>query len=351
MFREFRFDPLRRRALILLPSLDGENPGAPGGGGGAAPAASAQANSAGSGTSGGPSAAPGPSSVPSSAPTPAPSVPSALPGQSDAPDELSFDPSFLGGIFDAGGAPPASAEAPPPAAPQPAVPPAQAPAAPPQPQVPPVESAPAQPAASGPQGERRQPLSYAEPGNLAQALVQYEAQAIDHIAATMYALSQEEVTALDNDVVATIPKLFAKAHVKLQQQFLTMLQQSVPLMTQQLLTGMQASAKNEQKFFSRWKGHLDPSQHRDAVLRFVKAYRAAHPNVPTEQMIEEVGPMVIQALKIPYSGAPQHPLAPNGQRPPQPPPFQPSHGMAPAASPNAVPPEGSEYMVLGMTGD
>ena len=187
---------------------------------------------AGSGTS----TAPTPSSdLPETAPTPAPSPSSApaatpsgdsplaptpkstpTPESSPSPD-LGFDYSS---IFEG----PSPVVVPVQPAVQPGTPPAVATSAEPSPTppaaVPAVEPKDAQttegqqgsppagalapPSGQGPQYNPADPLS------LARALQENEAEAIEHVAKTMFALSPEDIGALEADVAGTVPKLLAK---------------------------------------------------------------------------------------------------------------------------------------------
>ena len=111
----------------------------------------------------------------------------------------------FGSLF---GEEPLAAATPPPVVPQ--VPPAVPPQVPqPQGQVAPQEVV-AQPP-PGPQGAPPPPtLSPAEPQRIAEALLQNEPAILDHVAKTIFALSPEDVEALETNAVEVIPKLMAR---------------------------------------------------------------------------------------------------------------------------------------------
>jgi hypothetical protein len=170
-------------------------------------------------------------------------------------------------------------------------------------------------------------------------LAQYEAQAMDLVANQLFQLSPDEKEALEQDVIGTVPKLLAKVFVKSQQNVLTQLGRMIPVMMQRHLEAVQRNVGNEKKFYSRWPD-IKSDKHGDSVRKYAAVYRQMHPQASLEQMIEDLGPMIMMANKIvPSVGAPaasggQPRGAPNG-RSPQPSPFVPA-GAGPVAASRPV---------------
>lgn len=363
---------------LLLRSPGGDEGGAPGGsspssGGGSsgssgAPSSSpsgAPASSPSSGSSSSP--APG-SSPPSAAPSPAPAQqsrsaesapppsspppgPTSLPDGSDdgAGDPFNFDTIFT--VRD-----PLTELT----QPEPAAPATQQPQQPPQPAAPeaPPQVAPAAPTAASQapppavQSTQSPPsVVLSDPESLSTALRQNEAAAIEHIAQNAFALSQQEIEALEADVVGTLPKLMAKVMVKTQQSFFSNLGKIVPAMLQAHNQSATRVKEAEDQFFGAWPDLAKPEL-KDVVARTAKAFRMANPQMPREQMIKEVGIIVSHMAGVPLrqqNAQPgTQPAAPaaNGHRPVQPSPWVPA-GAAPAAGGTVE--EGSPWDILGQS--
>lgn len=306
---------------------------------GGAPAPSSGTSSTSSSTSSSPAATP---STPAPASTPASTSPaSPSPSSSPAtpaveapspPSTFNFDEIFqideAPAAVVAPASPPVSAV---PAAPESVVvkPPVAAEAPQPvvQPQTPPQTPAAAE---SRPQGGSPPP-SPADPASLARMLVENKQAAIDHLAASTFALTSAEIEALETDAVGTIPKLLSRAVVETQAMTLQHLARSVPLMIQNYLKVSQANSENESAFYSKWPS-IKPAEHGELVKRVAQTYRQANPSIPMEQMITDVGTIVMQLAKLQPSAA-AHPG--NGSRPPQSSPFVPASGGT-AAAPQPV---------------
>lgn len=196
-------------------------------------------------------------------------------------------------------------------------------------------------ATPSPQGESPPP-SPADPASMARLLVTNEQAAIDYMAANEFALSAAEIEALETDAVGMIPKLLARAVVRSQAMTLQHLARSVPAMFQQFLTTMKATSEGEGAFYARWPSLKSPT-HGELIKRVAQTYRIANPTVPREQMIEEVGAMVMQLAKLPQ---PQVAATSNGSRPPQPSPFVPA-GAGSVTAPQPV--EEGSWSILDPT--
>lgn len=297
-----------------------------GAGGGAPPSSpSTPGSSPGSGSNSGGSVSPNNSGA---SPTPAtPTIPSpggAAPASSrhaggvePTPDVLDFNSIFEGpqdappsspaGTAAPAATPPTPAPAAPPKAvapePAPPVPPVVPPAQPPAAAPPPAEVQPGAPASGQPPpAQAAVPASEPvldpyDPGQLGARLSQQEGPAIEHVASTMFKLTQEEVEALEADVVGTVPKLLAKAFVKSQQATLGQLARMMPVMIQRQTEALRQNAQHEAKFFSRWPD-IKADQHGEIVRRYASVFRQMHPQATADEMIEQLGPMVMMSAKI-----------------------------------------------------
>jgi hypothetical protein len=115
-------------------------------------------------------------------------------------------------------------------------------------------------------------------------------------------------------------------------------------MTQQMTSQRESTQKRQAAFYSKWPD-LNPDKHGEIVNRYARIYRDANPSATFDQMVEDLGPMVMVAAKV-VPGASQA-AAPNGAgsngkgRPPSP--FKPAVG-GPASPPK--PPEVNEWAGL-----
>lgn len=255
-----------------------------------------------------------PSSAPSSSPASEPSggspgpssqtpAPAAAPGGSEA---SSFD--FLNSVFDAPtpsaspspapdapaqvapGAPPAQAQPPQVAPPQPVAPAAQ----PAQPSAQPA----AQPGPSQQQPAISPPFDPSDPVSLARGLVENYDAAVEHLATSVFAMTPQELEALETNVGGEVPRLLAKAVVFMQTQNLTQLGRLIPLMMQKHSTVQQAHTKNVDAFYAAWPS-IDKAKHADKVREIAMTFRQLNPEVPTAQMIETIGPFILMQLGLP----------------------------------------------------
>jgi hypothetical protein len=315
---------LRRWSPVLAP--EGAGGGGSSGASASPPASTSPSSSQGSGPS-----SPTPSGTPSTPATAAPAPSGDAPA--DGGDGMDFA-SFLDGTAVGGEAPDTGTptdlgvqrvEA---APGTPPVPPAATPATEARPVASPQETT--SPAQLTPSGVGAA-LDPADPVAIMHALVANEAAATAHIANTLFRLSPEEVEALETNAVAAVPQLLAKGFVKSQVNLLQQLGQIVPKMMQRHIEAVRANSTNENKFYGRWPGL---KSHGDLVKRLAVTYRQMNPSAPLNQMIEELGPIVMLAATLPMQQLPGVPPGNGAVRAPQPTPFVPAMG-GPGSSPNS----------------
>lgn len=208
-----------------------------------------------------------------------------------------------------------------------AAPPAEAPPATAETQA--AAAAPAAPGQSTPPAEAQPPqIDPYDPAMLAQQLSQIEPQAVQMVADQMFRLTDEEKEALEQDVIGTVPKLLAKVFVKSQQNVLQQLGRMIPVMMQRHLASVDRNRGNEDKFYSRWPD-IKRDQHHNSVMRYAAVYRQMHPTATLDQMVEDLGPMIMMAHKI----VPQTAGSAAKGQPARPAPQGGANGRSPPASP------------------
>lgn len=186
----------------------------------------------------------------------------------------------------------------------------------------------------------------AEPAKIAQALLGDIDALSEHLAGTDFKLSEGDIEAINADFVSAVPKLMARTFVRAQASAMAQMERVIPAMVDRYMKVSKARDASEGKFYGRWPD-IKKDQHGQIVDRLAATYRRENPQAPLEQMVEELGPLVMMVAKItPKVGAaPQQngsggrPLVAAGRQPP-PPPFQPAVG-GPASPPQA--PEASPW--------
>src|SRR6266404_2884773 len=229
---------------------------------------------------------------------------------------------------------------PPTSEPAPVVAPAPTPGAP-QPTVtqptPAAQPAPTEPQPPAPQGTSAP--SPSDPLSIATAIEANRDAVLAHLAQYRFALTEEDLNAIETDVGTAVPKLLAKVFLEGQVAMQKFLAQAVPGMIQKHTTVSRANDDAETKFFDAHKAlglDRNNAQHRMAATRIATVYRQSNPSIPLEQLIQEVGPMVALAVKlgtIPQQQTP--PGQPKGGTP-----FRPAvnggGGSSPAPAPDGV---------------
>lgn len=309
---------LKFRSNSFLCSIDG----AGGTGSGSGATVSAPAGNGGDAADAGSAGSSAPSGVPAA-------------GTSDARESTERDDDVFSGFEDAPDdvdvvevqptAPtpaPSIKRTPPPGAP---VPPAQAqpqaPAAHPavQPQAQPQPPVPVAPPGPQPQpaqeSQEPEPLSAAEPGQIAASLEANREAAIAHLAKVRFALTPEEITGLEENAGEAVPKLLAKVFVESQINAMRFMSTSVPALVKQGIETQMRISRNENDFYTHWKGQIKKSEHHALVGQYARGYRAANPRATKVELITAVGHMVLSSLgrqALPVNQAPGAQALPNG---------------------------------------
>jgi hypothetical protein len=137
-----------------------------------------------------------------------------------------------------------------------------------------------------------------------------------HLAQTKFALTDQDIQELETDVVAAVPKIMSRAFFESQVSMQKFLAQAVPGMVKQFQAVTRANDDAEKMFFDAHKVlDIKNPSHRAAAVRIATTYRQANPNIPLQQLIAEVGPMVAATLRLNGATRPAAATQPRGGTP------------------------------------
>jgi hypothetical protein len=115
-----------------------------------------------------------------------------------------------------------------------------------------------------------------------------------------YRLSPEEKDLLGDDLSEVLPKVAARAHVRMHESVLQTLMSYIPEVvegTMQLVQDRQSFTDNFYKKWDRLPKH--GAQGFDTVKQMVEAFRREHPQMPPDELIQKAGAASMLALNIP----------------------------------------------------
>lgn len=128
--------------------------------------------------------------------------------------------------------------------------------------------------------------------DLAKQLQENKAKMIDALASERFQLSKEEQDALEEDAVAAIPKLLARAMIETSTVALNQIGTLVPQMIQQHMALSQATSAAEEKFYGMFD-QLDKEKHGEDVQAFAQSFRASSPQIDQDSLFSMVGAAVM----------------------------------------------------------
>jgi hypothetical protein len=179
------------------------------------------------------------------------------------------------------------------------------------------------------------------PAELAQTLGQNRDRMIDALAQQKFALSPEEIQALDVDAVGVLPKIMARVYFEGQVNSLQQIANMVPRMVEHVANTRIAESDSERAFFEAWP-NIDSRnvEHMKVVTQLSNSFRQMNPRASRDDAIKYVGQAATAFLNLP---TPQRNS--NGGQPPRgngpsrrTPPFAPAQGgraQPPAGTPTA----------------
>lgn len=148
-----------------------------------------------------------------------------------------------------------------------------------------------------------------------------------------YRLTEEDVTALNENPAAYIPKAMSRVYLDCISASFQQFVNYLPRMVNQVLEMKEATKKQEDQFFAAWP---DLKEHRDTVLRLGVAYRQSNPAASTEDFVNEVGAQSMVALRlVPKSNG-------HGTHQQQQPPPKEKQAFKPAVGSSGAPPPKKE---------
>ena len=138
---------------------------------------------------------------------------------------------------------------------------------------------------------------------------------VEDLAATTYALNEEEAQALIAEPETILPKFAARIHAEVLVQAAQGVMNQLPAVLQNFNAQQKANEEYRNAFFSKWP---KLAAHEADVYRMGQAYRQQNPKVSQEQAIQEIGTMAMVMLKIPFEDQPQQGAAEIVTSPPVP---------------------------------
>lgn len=109
---------------------------------------------------------------------------------------------------------------------------------------------------------------------------------------SQFALSPEQVTELETDAVAAVPKLLASSYIRSVQTSLAYMKQMVPTIIQRYMAEDAMARAAESEFFSQWKS-LDRAKHGEDIRSFAKMFHQANPKISRKDLFSMVGSAVM----------------------------------------------------------
>ena len=234
-----------------------------------------------------------------------------------------------------------------PAAPATVAPPAPPPAA-------PVVAPPAAAAASdsaAPAAPAAEPAALEDPTDVPPADISTMLATLDEKAAEFaqsvmpqFQLTPEQITELETDAAAAMPKLLTNVYTKAVKSTLSLMQAVVPQMIQQTIARDASARDMETQFFKQW-GNLDAAKHGKDIRAFAQTFAKATPGIDRATLFSMVGAAVSakHGLAAPApSAAPAAPVAPAAT-------FTPAVASAPVVHTQTV--DASPFAGMGMNFD
>lgn len=164
---------------------------------------------------------------------------------------------------------------------------------------------------------------------------------IDNLAADkVFALSADEVTALETNPAAAVPRLLAKTYYQAVNATLAHINNLVPNMISRHMSTAKAQKENEDAFYGKFPT-LKPDVHGADVMNFAKIIKAQNPQMGKDDFFAMIGAAVM--AKHGLIGQPAA-AAPPSQPIAAPAPFAPAR---PGASIHTAPVEESPFSGLG----
>jgi hypothetical protein len=167
----------------------------------------------------------------------------------------------------------------------------------------PVQPQPTQPPQAAPQA---QPQPLAQPGasrviespeDFARAWDEGRNALIEKIANEQFALSDEDMIALEQSPQVALPKLLARTLFTAISAAQKLMIDQVPLIVSNHVKATTTQRSASDAFYNKFP-HLKDPRHFETVQRFANIYKASFPQMPLEQRIDEIGRLAMNHLNI-----------------------------------------------------
>lgn len=132
-----------------------------------------------------------------------------------------------------------------------------------------------------------------------------EAQLLEQIS-TSFALSPEDVSALELDAVEHTPKLLAKTYLRSVETSLQYMKTLIPSMVERRISQMRQEMEVESAFFSKFPS-IQKDAHGKDVVAFATAFRSANPGITRDELFARVGAAVMAQYSLTAAAKPPAP--------------------------------------------
>lgn len=107
-----------------------------------------------------------------------------------------------------------------------------------------------------------------------------------------FQLTPEQITELETDAAAAVPKLLANTYLKAVTSTVAMMKSVVPQMIQQTVVQQEVARQMEADFFKQWN-LLDRTKHGNDIRTFAQAISATNPRITQQELFSLVGAAVM----------------------------------------------------------
>jgi hypothetical protein len=133
---------------------------------------------------------------------------------------------------------------------------------------------------------------------------QLEAQAIEQLSTTEYAMSEEDRNALISEPDTVLPKLAARMHVRMQVQMAQQLAHILPHMINQQIQQATKVQSLESSFFGQYPA-LNKPEYRDTVAQSLTMVRQFNPQATKDEVMRDGAALAAVRLRVQLDGAQQ----------------------------------------------
>jgi hypothetical protein len=142
----------------------------------------------------------------------------------------------------------------------------------------------------------------------------------------VYALSNDDATAMLTEPEKVIPKLAARLYVDAYEGVMQAVSKVLPSLVHQVQASSSAAEANQRAFFEKWPA-LQKPEYDETLRKIGVAWRTMNPKADPETAVQEIGALAMGLLKLTPSEAPAAtptpkpyvPAAPGGSVPSGPP--------------------------------